>query len=60
MATYSAIFVQNHVYWVEADNESEAESKAYEEFKSDMTSSVANCIYDEVIIDEVSENEEEK
>lgn len=60
MATYGVTFVQNHVYWVEANDETEAENRAYEKFKDDMMSSVANCTYDEVIVDEVIENEEEE
>lgn len=60
MANYAVTFCQYHVYWVEANDESEAENKAYEEFRNDMTSPVANCSYDEVIVDEIIENEEEE
>ena len=60
MANYAVTFCQYNVYWVEANDESEAENKAYEEFKSDMTSSIAHTYYDEVIVDEIIENEEEE
>lgn len=60
MANYAVTFCQYNVYWVEANDESEAENKAYEQFKSDMTSSIAHTDYDEVIVDEIIENEEEE
>ncbi len=60
MAHYAVTFCQYNVYWVEANDESEAENKAYEEFKNEMTSFVAHTHYDEVIVDEIIENEEEE
>ena len=60
MAIYVVTFCQYNAYWVEANDESEAENKAYEEFKSEMTSSVAHTHYDEVIVDEIIKNEEEE
>lgn len=49
---YVVTFVQNHVYFVEADDECEAEDKAYEQFRSDMRTPIANTHYDEVIVEE--------
>ncbi len=49
--TYTITFIQNHTYEVEADSESEAENKAYEEFASDMRRPVAQIWYDEVEIE---------
>ncbi len=62
---YYVNFIQYHEYEVEADSESEAEDKAYEEFASDMRRPIAQCWYDDVEIDcdkedECEEEEEEE
>lgn len=50
---YKVIFVQNHEYYVDAEDEDEAEKKAYAEFKQDMTRrSRAHDVYDDVIIED--------
>lgn len=49
--TYTVTFTQYHTYDVEADNDYEAESKAYEEFRSDMCSPVGHTWYDDVEIE---------
>ena len=49
---YVVTFVQNNVYFVEADDECEAEDKAYEKFRSDMRTPIAHTHYDEVIVEE--------
>lgn len=54
---YYVTFIQNHNYEVEANSESEAESKAYKEFASDMRYPVAHTWYDEVEIDYDEEEE---
>ena len=48
---YYVSFIQYHNYEVEADNESEAENKAYKQFASDMRRPVAQTWYDDVEID---------
>ena len=51
MAKYNVIYTQYYSYTVEADNEDEAESMAYEEFEADMRYPVANLYYDDVEIE---------
>lgn len=48
---YTVTFVQYHTYEVEADSESEAETKAYKEFTSDMWRPVARTCYDDIEIE---------
>lgn len=51
MAKYNVTYTQYYTYTVEADNEDEAESLAYEEFESDMRYPVANLWYDDIEIE---------
>ena len=53
-------FIQYHNYKVEADNESEAENKAYNQFANDMRRPVAQTWYDDVEIDCDEEDEEDE
>ena len=48
---YTVIFTQYHTYEVEANSESEAKNKAYQEFRSDMCRSVGKTWYDEVEVE---------
>lgn len=57
MKNYIVTFAQYYTYCVEAENEDEAENKAYKEFKSDMLIPVANTRYDDV---EIECNEEDE
>jgi hypothetical protein len=43
---YTVTFVQYHTYEVDAMDEDEAFHNAYDEFQSDMRSSIANTFYD--------------
>lgn len=54
---YGVTFTQRHYYEVEAENETEAEDLAYQQFYSDVSSSVANTHIDEAEIEEVEEEE---
>ena len=54
---YYVSFIQYHNYEVEADNESEAENKAYNQFANDMRYPVAQTWYDDVEIDCDEEDE---
>ena len=47
---YTVTFIQYHTYDVEAEDDYEAENKAYKEFASDMRHPVAQTWYDEVEI----------
>ena len=49
--TYTVTFTKYYSYDVDAESESEAENRAYEEFRSDMRSSVASTWYDDVEIE---------
>lgn len=51
MSTYNVTYIQYHSYTVEADNEDEAESLAYDMFESDMRYPVANTFYDDIEIE---------
>jgi len=55
---YLVTFTQHYEYLVDAEDEQEAEKKAYEQFNSDMHYPVARTSYDECEI-ECSEDEEE-
>lgn len=55
---YTVTYVQYHTYNVEADSDSDAESKAYKKFRADMCSAIANTHYDEVEIECDDEDEE--
>ena len=57
--TYTVTFTQYHTYDVEADNDYEAENKAYEKFRSDMCSPVGQTWYDDVEI-ECDEDEDDE
>ena len=57
MKSYTVTFIQYHTYEVVAENEYEAENKAYKEFDSDMHYPVANTFYDDV---EIECNEEDE
>lgn len=57
MKEYFVTFTQYHCYTVEAENEEEAEQKAYKEFQSDMRSPIAQTWYDDCDIDEVENKE---
>lgn len=48
---YIVTFTQYHEYWVEANNEEEAEKHGYEMFVSDMRTPIANIGYDEVSVE---------
>ncbi|MBQ8981169.1 MAG: hypothetical protein IJ077_06110 [Eubacterium sp.] len=53
---YEVTFIRNDVYIVEADNEDEALSKAYENLKNDrLNSSVADLHYNEYEVEEIEE-----
>ena len=54
MAKFRVSFIQYHTYNVEADTESEAEDKAWKEFRSDMCGSVASTQYDNIEIEDLS------
>lgn len=51
MKTYTVTFTQYHAYEVDAEDEKDAENKAYREFRNDMYSPIANPFYDEVEIE---------
>lgn len=51
MSTYNVTYIQYYHYTVEADCEDEAESLAYDMFKSDMMYPVANTFYDDIEIE---------
>lgn len=51
MDKYNVTFTQNFVYAVEANDETEAENKAYELFQREMQRPIANTHYDEVSVD---------
>ena len=57
---YTVTFVQYHTYNVEADSDSDAENKAYREFRNDMCSSIAHTHYDEIEIECDDEDEEDE
>lgn len=57
MKTYTVTFTQYHTYEVDAEDEKDAEGKAYKEFRNDMYSPIATAFYDEV---EVECDEEEE
>lgn len=57
MKRYIVTFVQYHTYEVEAEDEHEAENKAYKEFESDMYYPMANTFYDDVEIECDEEDE---
>lgn len=62
MKKFSVMFSQYTIYEVEAENEDDAQKKAYREFYNDMCAPVAHVIYDECEIkclDEEDEDEEE-
>ena len=54
MARYKVTYTQYSTYEVEAENEQDALTLAYCEFESDMRYPVANTIYDEVEVEEIS------
>lgn len=49
--TYTVTFTQYHTYEVEAEDDCEAENKAYERFRNDMCNPVAHTWYDEVEVE---------
>ena len=51
MNKYNVTYTQYYAYTVEAEDEDEAESLAYDMFKADMRYPVANTFYDEVEIE---------
>lgn len=51
MPNFQVTFTQNWVYDVEADTEEEAYDKAYREFLSEMSRSIAHTQYDEVEVE---------
>lgn len=55
---YTVTFIQYHIYEVEAESESEAEDKAYGEFRDDMCRPVGQTWYDEVEIECDEEDED--
>ena len=57
---YTVTFVQYHTYNVEANSDSDAEDKAYREFRDDMRSSIANLHYDDVEIECDYDDEEDE
>lgn len=48
---YTVTFVQYYTYEVEAENDQEAENKAYEEFRADMCCPIAHTHYDDVEVE---------
>lgn len=57
MANYIVTFTKYMEYCVNAEDENEAEDKAYKLFYRDATYSVADTHYDEVDIEEIDEDE---
>ena len=52
MPKFKVVFVQNHEYFVEAEDETEAEDIAYREFQSDMRRPVAQTWWDDIEVEE--------
>lgn len=59
MAEYTVTFIQYNTYTVDADNESEALSKAEKEFNADMRNSIAHTYYDDYEIEGGDDEDEE-
>ena len=55
MTTFDVIVTQYHHYYVEADDEWEAEELGLKEFMADMRCPIANTSYDEVEVEELDE-----
>ena len=49
---YKVTFVQYHEYYVEAEDETEAEDIAYKEFQTDMRRPVAKTWWDDIEVEE--------
>lgn len=58
MARYSVCFTNYHSYEVEANSESEAEDKAYQQYKAEMSRPIAHTGYDEVEVQNLDEDED--
>jgi hypothetical protein len=56
---YKVTFIQYNTYEVEADDDGEAEVKAYKEFYNDMVRPIAHTYYDEVEIECEDEDDRE-
>lgn len=54
---YCVTFIQNNVYFVDADDDNDAERKAYDEFCSEMSYPVAHTHYDECDVECLDEEE---
>lgn len=57
MRKYRVSFIQYHTYDVEAETESEAEDKAFKEFQSDMRCSVASTQFDDMEVEDWSDED---
>ncbi len=57
MSNYRVTFMVDHVYEVEADSEEEAFDKAYREYHTMCTSSVAICDYDTYEVENLDEDD---
>ena len=60
MANYIVTFTKYMEYCVNAEDENEAEDKAYELFCRDAKYPVADTHYDEVYVGEIDETDEDK
>ena len=58
MAEYNVIFTRYYEYTVEANSETEAESKAKQLFKTDCCRPVANTDYDEIEVGCLNKDED--
>ena len=58
MAEYLVTVTQYHEYWVDANNENEAQKLGLEEFEADMRRAVADIHYDEVDVELLEEDED--
>ncbi len=55
---YCVTFVQNNVYFVDADDDNDAERKVYDEFCSEMSYPVAHTHYDECDVECLDDEED--
>ena len=56
MAKYNVTFIRYDSYCVEANSDSEAENKAYEEWVAERKIPIAETCYDEVEVEELDED----
>ena len=55
MPNYYVTVTQYHSYYVEAEDEWEAEKLGLEEFEADMRTPIADTHYDEIDVEELEE-----